>query len=536
MQNKNYTSFSPDIDFSGLDHIIIGSGMGGLTAATWLAKAGHKVAVFEQHYVPGGFTHSFKRKKGFQWDVGVHYVGNMEKDGGLRTLFNFLSNHKLDWEPMGDTYDVAYIGNDIYEFKAGKEAFRKQMAAYFPNEVTAINQYMRLLDKSNKRSNLFFMAKVFPPLVNKTLGAIFRKLFHKYAQKTTLEVLKSITTNQRLIAVLCAQCGDYGLTPKYSSFAAHALVVGHFMEGGYYPKGGADQIAKHTIDTLKAHGGEVYINAPVSKIITTKNRVQGIEIDGFFIPCKSVISNVGVNNTFNALLGEKERKKCGFNIESTGASSGHMCLYVGLDSSDKALNLPKHNVWWFEDENLDEKFDRMTVENAPEQFAYISFPSAKDPVWQNNHPEKATIQAVSVGRYEWFEKYENQPWMNREEEYQQIKKRFEEKMLKRLYQLFPQIKGHVIVTEVSSPLSTKHFSNYTNGEIYGLAHTPSRFKLKFLRPETKIKGLRLVGQDITLVGVAGAMLSGMLAAITILKFKVWKLFKNMRKIEPKVEH
>jgi all-trans-retinol 13,14-reductase len=100
-------------------------------------------------------------------------------------------------------------------------------------------------------------------------------------------------------------------------------------------------------------------------------------------------------------------------------------------------------------------------------------------------------------------------------------------MLKKLYKLFPQIKGHVVVTEVSTPLSTKHFSNYQSGEIYGLAHTPERFSLPFLKPETKIKGLRLVGQDITLVGVAGAMLSGMLCAVTILKYNVWKIFKEM---------
>ena len=108
-----------------------------------------------------------------------------------------------------------------------------------------------------------------------------------------------------------------------------------------------------------------------------------------------------------------------------------------------------------------------------------------------------------------------------------MKASFEKQMLKKLYKLFPQIKGHVVVTEVSTPLSTKHFSNYQSGEIYGLAHTPERFSLPFLKPETKIKGLRLVGQDITLVGVAGAMLSGMLCAVTILKYRVWKIFKEM---------
>ncbi len=119
--------------------------------------------------------------------------------------------------------------------------------------------------------------------------------------------------------------------------------------------------------------------------------------------------------------------------------------------------------------------------------------------------------------------------MKREEAYQKLKKNFEDAMLDKLYKLFPQIKGHVVVTEVSTPLSTRHFSNYQNGEIYGLEHSPKRYSLPFLRPETKIKGLRLVGQDITTVGVAGAMMSGMICAITILKFRVFKLFRDMGK-------
>ena len=116
-------------------------------------------------------------------------------------------------------------------------------------------------------------------------------------------------------------------------------------------------------------------------------------------------------------------------------------------------------------------------------------------------------------------------------EYKNLKKEYSDIMLERLYLLFPQIREHVVKIEVSTPLSTKHFSNYKSGEIYGISHTPKRFDLRFLRPKTKIKGLVLVGQDITIVGVAGAMISGMLAAITILKFKVILLFLSMNKLK-----
>jgi all-trans-retinol 13,14-reductase len=206
-------------------------------------------------------------------------------------------------------------------------------------------------------------------------------------------------------------------------------------------------------------------------------------------------------------------------------ASGHICLYIGLNKSSAELNLPKNNVWYYAHENTDELIEKSSLSEAPANFAYISFPSAKDPEWETINPGTSTIQAISVGNYDWFTTYENQPWRNREDAYKQLKIDFEASMLEQVLRLFPQLKGNIQVTEVSTPLSTKHFSNYKNGEIYGLAHSPERFMLPFLRPKTRIKGLMLVGQDITLVGVSGAMLSGMLCATTLLKLKSWRIFK-----------
>jgi all-trans-retinol 13,14-reductase len=527
MTEKIYERFSEDIDFTMYDHIVIGSGIGGLTTATWLAKSGKKVAILERHYVPGGFTHSFKRKHGFQWDVGVHYVGNMDKDGTLIGMFNYLTDGKLEWESMGDIYDVVYIGDKKFEIKAGKENFRKQLISYFPEEEHVINEYISLIEKANKRGAQFFFEKVFEPWLSNSVGWIIRKRYAKYSEKTTWEVLSELTNNKLLIAVLCGQCGNYGLSPKYSSFGVHAMVIAHFMEGGYYPKGGADQICHKTIEVLNSLGSKVFINADVQEIITENNKVVGVRVNDTVIKSKSVISNVGVNNTFNYLLSESSKKRCNFNLKEVKPASGHMCLYIGLNKSSAELNLPKHNVWYYAHENTDELIEKAELSKAPSKFAYISFPSAKDPDWETKNPGTSTIQAMSVGNYDWFRTFEDQPWMKREDAYKKMKADFESTMLERLYSIFPQLKGHIQVTEVSSPLSTKHFSNYKNGEIYGLAHTPDRFKLPFLRPKTKIKGLKLVGQDITLVGISGAMLSGMLCATTILKHRSWRHFKDI---------
>ncbi len=122
------------------DTIIIGSGLGGLTTAVLLAKAGKKVLVLEKHYVPGGFTHTFKRKK-MVWDVGVHYVGQMsDKDGLLRKSFDYLTDNKLKWADIGDVYDQVIINGDTYDFVKGIQNQTNQMIRYFPDEETAIRK------------------------------------------------------------------------------------------------------------------------------------------------------------------------------------------------------------------------------------------------------------------------------------------------------------------------------------------------------------------------------------------------------------
>jgi all-trans-retinol 13,14-reductase len=529
IEDKKYKRFSSKEDFSEIDYIVIGSGIGGLTTAIFLSKAGEKVLVLERHYIPGGFSHTFKRKDGFVWDVGVHYVGNMDKDTSfLRKISNYLTADKLDWENMGEAYDQVNIGPDRYTFYAGKEKLRAQLYSHFPQEKSVIDAYLQLISKASKYSAMFFMQKTFPWFLRFTLGNIFKRLFNRYASRTTYEVLRGITDNEKLISVLCAQCGNYGLPPRKSSFAVHATVINHFIDGGYYPVGGADQIYKGMIDVLYKNGGELRVRANVEDIIVEKGKVKGVNVDGVFISCKNVISNAGARNTFSDLLKKSLGEEWSGKLKNVKPSTAHLCLYIGLDRSDEELGLPRHNVWVYDNYNFDAAIElNMKDQNSTLKFAYISFPSAKDATWKLNKPGTSTMQAIGVGNYDWFKKYENELWMNRGKEYENMKEDFKEKMLAKLYELFPQIKGHVVCTEVSTPLSTKHFTNYSQGEIYGLEHSPERFKLTSLNPKTSIKGLYLAGQDVVTVGIAGAIASGLLCAIAILKFRISSQFKKM---------
>ncbi len=327
--------------------------------------------------------------------------------------------------------------------------------------------------------------------------------------------------------VLCAQCGNYGLPPGESSFAAHALVINHFLEGGYYPIGGSREIYKTLLDTFFKHGGELRIKAKVEEIVLKKNCVQGVSVEGKFISCTKVISNAGADNTYKKLISTSRIISSLANVKP---STAHLCLYIGLDQTDRELNLPRHNIWYYQNYDFDKICKGINLDSDEElPFAYISFPSSKDPTWKTLHPNTSTVQVIIPANFEWFKKFEDSNWMKRSEEYDRIKEQFKEKMLARIYLLLPQIKGHVIHAELSSPLSTKHFTNYAHGEIYGLEHSPARFKLKSLQPKSSIRGLYLAGQDIVTVGVGGALASGMLCATQILKFGMARQFKAIAK-------
>lgn len=502
------------------DTIVIGSGIGGLSTAAILSKQGHKILVLERHYTAGGFTHVFKRK-GYEWDVGIHYIGEVQrKSSMMRKLFDYITNGELKWADMGEVYDRIIIGDKHFNFVKGVKNFKKQMISYFPEEEHAINTYVDLVFKTVKASRNYFISKAIPPFLNILFGRFLKTPFYKLADQTTDEVLRSLTTNETLIKVLCGQYGDYGLPPKQSSFYMHATVVRHYFDGGSFPVGGSSQIVKKVAPIIAASGGTILINAEVAEVLIENNRANGVRMnDGKILRAKNVVSNAGIMTTYTKLLPSESVKKHQLKeqLQKVNPSVAHASLYVGLEGSPEELQLPKTNYWVYPPEGDHDTCVERYLKDLTQPFpvVYISFPSAKDPDWSNRYPGKSTIDIITLIPYEIFEKWSDTPWKKRGKEYEAIKEELAQRLLKELYKQIPQVEGKVNCYELSTPLSTKHFVNYKKGEIYGLDHSPSRFRQAFLIPRTPIKNFYLTGQDIVTAGVGGALFSGVLTTMAI---------------------
>ena len=518
---ESYKKTSPSKDY---DHIIIGSGISGIGLAAILAKEGQSSLVLERHYTPGGFTHVFKRR-GYEWDVGVHYIGQVHNERSfIRRLFNYVTNGELKWAQMADNYDRIIFGEKTFDFHKGKDNFKSKLKEQFTSQEDhqSIDDYVRLVVAASKTSRGLFSTRAIPKLINKLIGRFITKEAANYYRKTTLEVLESITRNKELIAVLTGQFGDYGMPPGESSFIMHAMLVHHYFEGGNYPVGGSAEIFNSIEPVIQAGGGDVFVNAEVEKILVKKGKAIGVKMmDGEEFFARNIISSTGIHNTYNQLLkDEKLSRNTRNKIKNLKASVAHLCLYIGINDPPESLGLPKSNLWIYpENFNHDENIKNYLSdpENVDFPVVYISFPAAKDPDFQNRYPGKSTIEIITLSDYASFKKWEQAEWKKRGDNYEKIKEKYAQRLLDKLYEQLPQLRGKIDYYELSTPLSTKHFVNYNQGEIYGLEHSPDRFSSKAIHVKGPVKNLYLTGQDIVSCGIAGALMSAVVTGSVITK-------------------
>lgn len=159
-----------------------------------LAKhAGRRVLVLERHYTAGGFTHVFRRP-GYEWDVGVHYIGGAHLRGSAsERILNHLTEGRLEWAAMPEVYDRIRIGDKTYDLVAGLRNFQERLKEYFPEECRAIQRYVAAVQRCVLGSRLYFAERAVPALVARLAGWAMRAGFLWYAGRTTGEMLARLT-------------------------------------------------------------------------------------------------------------------------------------------------------------------------------------------------------------------------------------------------------------------------------------------------------------------------------------------------------
>jgi all-trans-retinol 13,14-reductase len=539
MKFPSYQNHSLDDSW---DAIVIGSGIGGLATAALLSLyANKKVLVLERHYTAGGYTHVFHRP-GYEWDVGLHYIGEVQDETSpVRKTFDQISRGQLQWAPMPDVYDRFVIGGRAYEFVSGVERFRARLNDYFPQESTGIDRYIRAVRSVAKATDLYFAEKAVPRPIAFLAGGLMRAPLMRWAKRTTANVLNTFTRNEELIGLLTAQWGDYGLPPRQSSFGLHAIIANHYLEGASYPVGGASRIAETITPSIEQAGGKVVVNAEVKEIVLEGEKAIGVRMsDGRELHAPIVVSDAGAQNTFERLLPRNNGtdRKVVEQIRSIPPSQAHLCLYVGVKESAASLGIEGTNIWVHPTRDHDANLEKFVSDpKAPFPAVYISFPSAKDPDFERRHPGRATVEVVTFCPYRWFSRWQDNKWRQRGADYDAFKQELSSRLQEELVRQVPALAGKIDYMELSTPLSTRRFMNYQQGEMYGLSGTPERFRLRCLTPKTPIQQLFLTGQDVASLGVTGALFGGVLTASAILRRNLMStLAKGSKRVGSDFEH
>ncbi|XP_033926395.1 all-trans-retinol 13,14-reductase isoform X2 [Melopsittacus undulatus] len=487
------TVFSADKVPEQLDAIVVGSGIGGLGAAALLAKAGRRVLVLEQHGKLGGCCHTFT-EKGFEFDTGIHYVGRMQEGSSLRFLVDQLTEGQLEWVPLPPVFDAVLLGEPgstrTYRLHSGRESYFQGLKQQFPGEEAAIEEFERLVKGASRGALLLVLLKLVPPALASLLcrSRLLPWLcpFARLASHSLQDVVATLTPNRELRAVLSYIFPTYGVVPSKASFSMHSILVDHFLCGAWYPKGGAGEIAFHTIPVIRKAGGDVFGRAPVQSILL-----------------------------------DSQGKACGQCEREEGSGSGeHLCSHhhFGCRDLQHLRAAPAGGgtgIAWM----------RHYLSSAREEAAksipmlFVSCPSSKDPTWDMRHPGKSTLVVVTFARYEWFEEWEDKQVHKRGDDYEELKQSFVDTIMRTVFKLYPRIEHRIEYLSSGTPLTNQHYIASPRGEFYGVNHDMTRLQAEAIaavRAQTPVPNLYLTGQDLCLGGFAGALQGAVVCASSVL--------------------
>lgn len=526
------------------DAIVIGSGIGGLAVAAALSLAGRRVLVLERHSQAGGLTQTFERS-GFRFNVGMHYLGGFGAGQFNQRLFDALSGGRLKMAPIAGAYDRLVFPDFRIAFAASVESHRATLAAAFPDESAGVARYFDAVTQASNTLGALFAAHCAPPLASNLMTWAKRRSIERWVGRTTWEVVEEYVRDPRLKAVLAARWGDYGNRPSESSFAMHATVTQHYLDGAWYPVGGSAGFARELGTTIEEAGGSIRTSAEATAICVDHNRVTGVQLEtGETIDCPCVASDTGIRNTLRLLPSPAVDYHWASDALGLEPSVGFVGLYLGLEGDIAALGADVANTWFYDSWDVDALWrDPFQEPRAPALF--VSFPSLRDPAHSPGPMQRHTCEVVALVDWSVFAQWDHSDdgggmkpgtaTATRSEGYRAFKALIERNLLAQFSERFPQLADCVRVVESSTPISVATFTGAEHGAMYGLQTTPRRFLSQALRPRTPLPGLFLAGQDVGSPGVIGAAMGGMMAAACI-EPSLWKLMQGRSDNRTDVEY
>lgn len=491
---------------SHYDVVIIGSGMGGLVAANILAREGRSVCVLEKNNQFGGNLQTFVRERTI-FDTGVHYLGGLSKGQNLYRYFEYLDIlDGLHLRKLNeDGFDIITFDNDSesYPHAQGYDNFIVQLVKQFPEEKNAIETYCKKLKEVCHKF----------PLYNLEEGKPYGNDAEIF-QQSAKEYIDSITSNEKLRAVLAGSnllyAGDPDKTPLY----VHALSINSYIESAYRCADGGSQITKLLIRRLKENGGEARKHSEVVDMTCENKKLISVQLkDGTLVSADLFISNIEPKHTLK-MIGEAHfRKSYNYRIEQMESTISAFSIHIVL--KPKTFKYLNKNYYHFKDYRKVWKGHQYTEESWPETYM-VSMGVRKN---QDEWGEQLT--AITYMNYEEVAAWENTfntvaNKNDRGQSYEDFKKEKTEKLLHELEKKFPDLRNCIQSIYTSTPLSYRDYIGCNKGSMYGYVKDVNDPLKSFISPRTKIGNLYFTGQSLNMHGILGVTISGVVTCSEIL--------------------
>jgi len=463
-------------DKESYDVIIIGAGISGLVCGCYLAKAGQRVLIAEQHNKPGGYCTSFRRGH-FTFDAAAHCFGGYRKDGLTRKIFEDLGIDKKLNIIKSNPSDIVTTPHHRASFWTDLDQTINEFQSLFPEEQQNVKKFFNLL--VNPDGNFFIRMR----------------------RQTLKNLLDSFFTNDELKTVLAAPLlGLGGLPPSLmSAFVGVKLYSEFLLDGGYHPEGGMQTLSNTLAARFRELGGELLLSSPVKKIRVQDSAIRGVVLESEdFVSSRYIVSNCDARQTFLKLIGQEEIEQEFLDkLNNMTPSISNFILYLGLDEHFEDLPNPGATQCYFSHYDLDKAYQAAQEGDVEHYGGYMFYVSK----------EMRTLLAIIPAPFR-----NKDYWINHKTSFSETFMRHIEK------NSIPHLSKHVVFKEAATPHTLYRYTLNYRGASFGWAGTPSQLAVEGFKKYSSIQGLYFTGHWTTQgLGISGVAYVGQDTAKIILR-------------------
>lgn len=471
--------------------IIIGGGLGGLTAGAKLAKEGKKVLLIEQHSQPGGCATTFTRGD-FILEVGLHEMDGPSPRDMKTRIFNDLDVfNNVEFLKVPEFYRFI---NDRYDVTIDHEPEKtiETLNRLFPSETIGIRSYFDQLTGPRKKPS-----GNMPPDIS--IG----------------EFLDSIIGNDDLKLILLGNLGYFHDDPYSLSLAYYTAAQSSYYSGGAsYIKGGSQKLSDYLAGYIKNHGGEIALNHLVTNIHVVDGKATGVSYRKKIPSGSQLITaeadEVIANNSVMAVpdmlpdeYGGDLKKE--ISVLRPGASL--LTVYLGFNRNLKELGNQYYSTACF-DSSIKSMADICKNNNgdlSERSFIFVDYGQIDSAL----APKGKSVGAICCVDYlkDWAGLDRNN--------YKAKKEKTIASFIDRLEKLIPGVKAAIEYVDAGTSATVKRYTLNPEGAVYGFAQTPSRKLFDSFKPIDNLHIASAWGR--TGGGFSGVIIGGYLCAYNILR-------------------